>query len=110
MCCSKIPDLGLKCPEPIDLDEHLKRVLFTETQIKWIHESIKVITNNTWCEIESIAEFPLNHDYGFKRNGGIKIGSKYNLRISFTHEDRENKWSGKQSSSILFIKNNITLI
>lgn len=93
-----------KCPEPIDLEQHLQRMLFTKIQIEWIIETIKSFANS-WAEIESIAEFPLNHGYGFKKDGGSKKGSKYNVMIGFAHEDSENKWTGKQSSRILLIKN-----
>jgi hypothetical protein len=114
MLCLNIPsnenldrNLGFdKCPEPIDLTLHLERILFSKDQIEWIYNLIKEVADG-WFEIESIAEFPLNHDYGFKRDGGCKKNSKYNLLISFIYRDETNRWTGQQRARILLIKNKI---
>lgn len=94
--------LSLKCKpfelDIIDFEKFLRNLTYSQTQIDWVLETINKIASNGWFIIDSVAEFPLNHDYGFTKDGDCEEGSKWNLKIGFVHEDTENKWSGKQSS------------
>lgn len=85
-CCRHFPPsfYNDKChSEEINLETELKNMGFSKTQIDWVTEHLIQLLGRQDLKVESVGQFPINHDYGFDCYGWVTPFSEWNVCITF---------------------------